>query len=369
MLADRVDSNRVRHMRIKDYLRKALIIRPEQTCGECHKQFESLETVDCAVVCNSEEAPIGLIMKDRFYLHMGRLYGSSLYFEKSVSVLMEQSPIIADISDSPQALIDQALSRDEYHLYDSVIIVENGKLAGIVTIADLLKMSRILQIEADAAQVATVKSTQQMVVQIHDAVKQVIASTQIGMRISDEMTELTTQGRKQLLKAQSIFEHQKALAYEQESQIRQLQERAASISTILKSIRELANQSNLLALNASIEAARAGEHGRGFAVVSTEVRKLADETNKSAADIAAIIRMIDESVMQAVALVQSGREQTIKNASYVDQTSEVLDTLFDVVPANKQSSDQIAYISQIADQEASKALDTLQGLIHQFEQT
>jgi methyl-accepting chemotaxis protein len=362
-----VDPNSVTSISINEYIREAILIYPEQTCGECHHQFELSDSVDCAVVCNSDHLPLGLVMKDRFYLHMGRLYGSSLYFEKPVKILMEESPIVADISTSPQELIDQALNRSESKLYDSVIIVKNGKFIGVVTVADLLKVSRMLQIQAAAAQLSTVKSTQQMVSQIHNAVKQVMDSTQTGIRISDEMSELTTLGRNQLLQVQSIFEHQKALALEQEAQIRQLQVRAASITTILKSIRELANQSNLLALNASIEAARAGEHGRGFAVVSTEVRKLADETSKSAEGISNIIRLIDESVMQAVALVQSGGEQTIQNASYVEQTSEVLDKLFTVVPANKQSSDQIAHISQIADQEASKALEILHGLISKYE--
>lgn len=357
------DHNSSQSLLIKDFIREALLIYPEQTCGECHHQFELSESVDCAVVCNSDHLPLGLVMKDKFYLHMGRLYGSSLYFEKPIKVLMEEAPIVADISTSPQTLIDQALNRSESNLYDSVIIVKGRKLIGVVTVADLLKASRFLQIEAAAAQLSTVKSTQQMVSQIHVAVKQVIDSTQIGMRISDEMSELTDLGREQLSKAQSIFEHQQVLALEQEAQIRELQERVVSISSFLKTIRELANQSNMLALNASIEAARAGEHGRGFAVVSQEVRKLADETSKSAEGISTIIRMIDESVTQAVALVQSGSEQTIRNASYVKQTSEVLDKLFTVVPVNKQSSDQISRISQIADQEASKTHDTLQGLL------
>lgn len=353
---------------INDYIRNCIIIGPNQTCGECHHLFETLQS-ECAVVCDSENIPLGLVMKERFYMHMGRLYGSSLYFEKRITLLMEQSPIIVDLAISPHELIDRALNRNEGYLYDCVIITDQSRYKGIITVADLLKISRTLQREADDAQLVTVKSTHQMVNQIHEAVKQVMDSTHIGMSISDQMIELTIEGRKQLSNAQAIFEHQKSLAIEQEEQIRQLQERASSISSILKSIRELAKQSNLLALNASIESARAGVHGRGFVVVSAEVRKMADETNKAAERISTIIESIDEAVIQAVELVQSGREQTVQNASYVEQTSEVFDKLFAAVPANKQSAHQIADISKLADQEASKALETIQGLIGKYETT
>ncbi|HHV64135.1 MAG TPA: chemotaxis protein [Peptococcaceae bacterium] len=78
------------------------------------------------------------------------------------------------------------------------------------------------------------------------------------------------------------------------------------ISDILEVIRRVAQQTNLLGLNAAIEAARAGEHGRGFSVVAEEVRKLADESNKSAREIEAMLEKFKESVMR----VQKNVEQS-----------------------------------------------------------
>lgn len=97
---------------IQDYIRHPILLHPEQTCGECHHLFETRDA-ECAVVCDEEQIPLGLVMKDRFYRFMGRMYGTSLYFEKYVPRLMETSPMIADISIPPQELIDLTLTRDE----------------------------------------------------------------------------------------------------------------------------------------------------------------------------------------------------------------------------------------------------------------
>lgn len=362
----RKDQNNKSSASIRDYIRNPIILYPDQTCGECHQRFETQDAY-CAVVCDAEQYPLGLIMKDRFYKSIGRMYGTSLYFEKYVPRLMDTAPMIADLSIPPQELIDLALTRDEEFLYDCVIITDRRKLIGIVTVADLLNISRALQQETADAHLESVQTTQRMVMQIHEAIRQVMLSAGIGQQLSDQMLELTTAGRRQLSKTKEAFELQKNSALQQEKHIQQLQERASAIHNILKSIRELSEQYHLLALNASIEAARAGEHGKSFAVVAAEVSKMAEETKKSAADIALIIRSIEEAVVQNVAVVQAGRQETERNASYVMQASEVLDELFRTVPLNKDSADQIFSISQHADHEASEALKTIQNLIKGYE--
>jgi len=104
--------------------------------------------------------------------------------------------------------------------------------------------------------------------------------------------------------------------------IRKLDERSREIGKIVEMITEIADQTNLLSLNASIEAARAGKHGRGFAVVADEVRKLAQQSRESADQIQVLIRNIRNDVKQAVESMDRGTREVQEGVSVVKKAGE-----------------------------------------------
>ena len=128
--------------------------------------------------------------------------------------------------------------------------------------------------------------------------------------------------------------------------INNLESESENIGNVLAVINGIAEQTNLLALNAAIEAARAGEHGRGFAVVADEVRKLATCTQQSTEEISTMIDQLQNGTREAVAVMDSGREQAIKGVELTEHAVELLSEISGSINTLKEMSEQIAGASK-----------------------
>ncbi|MBE7421450.1 MAG: methyl-accepting chemotaxis protein [Zoogloeaceae bacterium] len=139
--------------------------------------------------------------------------------------------------------------------------------------------------------------------------------------------ELSRQGAEIVGRASTEIERIARAVEESARVVAALGERTQAISGIARTIHDIADQTNLLALNAAIEAARAGEQGRGFAVVADEVRKLAERTSAATGEIGAMIAAIQNETRTAIASIEQGNAQARSGADLARQAAESLDQI------------------------------------------
>ena len=128
--------------------------------------------------------------------------------------------------------------------------------------------------------------------------------------------------------------------------IMKLSEQTQSIGEIINSVNDIADQSNLLSVNASIEAAKAGEYGKGFAVVAQEVKSLADQSKESTDQVRTILNDIQKATGNAVMATERGTKAVEKGVDLVAQSGDSIQSLADGIEESAQSTTQIAASSQ-----------------------
>ena len=238
-----------------------------------------------------------------------------------------------------------------------------------------------------------------------DAASSMAASVEEMAVSIDQVRENATEAHSISENSASVSEKGAAVIHSAASEMRQISEavqasseivedlgrQSDQITSIVNTIREIADQTNLLALNAAIEAARAGEQGRGFAVVADEVRKLAERTSLSTTEIATMVTRIQQGTRGAVASMQAGVAKVGSGVELASQAgesinsirdgaqrvSQVVNSISDSISEQSHASNDIAHkietIAQMSEEsaaavrhtaDAARRLHQLSGELH-----
>jgi len=231
------------------------------------------------------------------------------------------------------------------------------------------------QSDAASAMAASVEEMAVSISQVTDNAREAHGLSQDAGQLSEEGTSIIHNAATEMRKISDAVQASSTT-------IEELGRQSDQITSIVNTIKEIADQTNLLALNAAIEAARAGEQGRGFAVVADEVRKLAERTSLSTTEIAGMVNKIQAGTRNAVASMEAGVAQVATGVDLAGKAGEsitriregsnrVSDVVNDITNAIREqgaASNQIAHnieqIAQMSEESAAAVSHTASAARH-----
>lgn len=218
--------------------------------------------------------------------------------------------------------------------------------------SQMVAKSAEAQMLASDEQVTQMDASMQSMTDLQKGVSQIASSNDEMLKATDGVRSLVIQGSNVVTNVASQMDNIHTTFHETTEIMKNMAKHSNEIQNITSMITDISDQTNLLALNAAIEAARAGEYGKGFAVVAEEVRKLAEQSKNSAAEIAAMVLLIQTASSSAVKAITSGGEKVEEGLA---QTTESLNVFHqietsvdDVVQKVESVTTAISHIQEIS---------------------
>jgi methyl-accepting chemotaxis protein len=176
---------------------------------------------------------------------------------------------------------------------------------------------------------------------------QIAGNSEIMLKLTENTGTLTKKGEQFIEHVVGQMNLIQSSVSKASQSIHSLSERSNEISEIIEIITGVAEQTNLLALNAAIEAARAGEHGKGFAVVADEVKKLAEESKRSAGQITEMINHIQTETKESVQMMAEESRQVVQGLKETEEANQAFRL---ISQSMKEVSDKVVEVSASVEQ-------------------
>ena len=175
------------------------------------------------------------------------------------------------------------------------------------------------------------------------SLENVVKNTDVSQQLAQGTIQDALEGQQAVEQVTNSMETIQQTVTTSVEAITRFEQRSRDIDTVLKVIRDITDQTSLLALNASIIAAQAGEHGRGFTIIADEIKTLANGVNTSTKDIAVIVNMLQKETAQVVQTIHTGAENVQQG---IVHTREAGDTLQKILSSTQRSSSVVTEITE-----------------------
>lgn len=200
------------------------------------------------------------------------------------------------------------------------------------------------------------------IIEVVNGLNNIATDMSKSKELSNEAKDAVEDGKKSVQYQNVKMSENKQVAREVADAISSLSEKSVEIGEILLVIKSISEQTNLLALNAAIEAARAGEHGKGFAVVSDEIRKLAEQSNSSANKIGSIIEEVQSNVRRAVNEINKTKVVVEDQESALINTVNAFEKISEAVTIITDSINKVTKETKDLNIDANYAGDTISNI-------
>ena len=257
--------------------------------------------------------------------------------------------IITNITTSSQAL--QGFSEEFAASFDHIAESINNVNIAVDEIAN-----------GSSSQAAETMSASQKVTQMGTALDETTANVETLGSSSVKMREYNKTAAKNLDELSAISETTKSSVLLVQNQTNQTNDSAQEIREATELITDIANQTNLLSLNASIEAARAGENGRGFAVVADEIRNLSEQSRESAEHIVEIVNTLIANSNTSVTTMNEVAENIRTQNNKIEETGEMFRSLNKEIAEVTEAIEKIRKQTEALDVQKKEVLDIVDGL-------